>query len=737
MDQTPQPPDVEEIEERSEEEEEAVPMLPAMAEKLASRINLRLSPMAIQWLVGIAAFALIAFQLGTQSLFETSEGRYASVSRAMVEGGSLLRPELNGIAHFTKPPITYWAGAIGMKLFGISEAGVKSFLPFAAALTAVGCYRIGLLLTTVRGALCGTIVLLTSLFFAVQFRGLTADPLLAMFETWMVWALIRYRTKPSRAVASGFWALAGFAFLTKGPPGLLPLLGLIPGIALRGGGESLKSLLKHTMGWLLFAVIGLGWYIWVGLKVPGLFQYFLFDETIARVATETHGRTGPVYYFVGVLVAGMFPWTAFFAGGLAQSFREAKSKDQPWALPVFLWFAIPFVILSLVKSKLAPYALPLLIPASLMTGFYLSNLFSYDNDEPFAYKVESALTIIILAFLGVSIMTFSLLGALPDPKISRIAFFISFYFMFLAVFGYAFMNFGIVKGIILVLGVTVPGVMLMILPAINGDEMLLKNRAMPGYRKILRKVAALPASSRILFVNDILESGKFYTGRDIPTWNVKRETRFDSRAEKQALSGNDILNMMASPDLYLLMRHSSRDEIRNITKYNIEEIDRQEKWGLYICGRSLTDQEIAALPVSAATNEPSPADEMPAAVSDVPPAPGTGAATIATPEMSLSAPAGTIPKSAHIDTISSVGKPEKNPDPAATEWAAAMTKKSAQQVASGSAEKPAQKPIPKTGTKPAAQAAGKTPAKPAESSRIPAPKVTGKKESTATATQNR
>lgn len=724
-----------------ETDEEAVPILPAMAENLASRINLRLSPIAIQWLVGIAAFALIAFQLGTQNLFETSEARYASISRAMADGGSLLKPQLNGIAHYTKPPLTYWAGALGIKVFGPTELGVKAFLPIAAALTAVGCYRIGLLLTTVRSALCGTIVLLTSLFFAVQFRGLTADPLLAMFETWMIWALIRYRTKPSSALASGFWALAGFAFLTKGPPGLLPLLGLIPGIALRGGGQSLKSLLKHFTGWALFAVIGLGWYLWMCFNVPGLFRYFLYDETIARVATETHGRTGPIYYFFGVLIAGMFPWTAFFTGGLVQSFREAKSKEHQWGLPVFLWFAVPFVVLSLVKSKLAPYALPLLVPASLMTGAYLSNLFSYDSEERFAYNFESAMTIIFFAFLGVTIMTLSFMGALPDPKIARVAFFIAFYFMFLAVFGYTFMNLGIVKGIILVLGVTVPGVMLMVLPTLNGDETLWKENVLPGYRKLLRKVSTLPPNARVLFVKDILEGGKFYTGRDIPTWDVKRETRFDPKAEKQVLFGNELLRTMAAPDLYLLMRRSSRDTIRTITQYSIDELDKQGKWGLYLCGRSLTDGELSALPA------PETGTSMEPPFYDAGVASAAGREPMAAPSMQMPSSGRTLPTSAHIDAISTGGNAVKSQDPAAADWVAAMASKSAHLPAGGDAEKPvakpdqkspqtaqpkaaskpAQKPSPKPGQASASQPVQKSPLKvPAK----PAPK-TG---TTATAT---
>lgn len=700
-----------EAEESDEADEEVVPVLPALAENIASRINLRLSPMAIQWLVGIAAFALIAFQLGTQNLFETSEARYASVARAMADGGSLLRPQLNGVSHFTKPPLTYWAGALGIKLFGPTEQGVKAFLPVAAALTAVGCYRIGLLLTTVRSALCATIVLLTSLFFAVQFRGLTADPLLAMFETWMIWALIRYRTKPSNALATGFWALAGFAFLTKGPPGLLPLLGLIPGIALRGGGESIKALLKHVTGWAAFGVIGLGWYLWMGYNVPGLFRYFIFDETIARVASEAHGRTGPIFYFALVMIAGMFPWTAFFAGGVVQNFREAQAKDQPWGLPVFLWFAVSFIVLSLARSKLAPYALPLLVPASLMTGGYLSNLFSYDNEEPFAYKLESALTIIFFAFLGVTIMTMSFMGALPDPKIARVAFFIAFYFMFLAVFGYTFMNLGIVKGIILVLGVTVPGIMLMLLPTINGDEILLKERPLPGYRKLLRRVAALPPNARILFAKDVLEGARFYTGRDIPTWGVKRETRFEPRSEKLVLFGDELLRTMAAPDLYLLMRRSARDAIRTITQYSIDEVEIQGKWGLYLCGRSLTDSELSALPAPALAPGAAPGAPMEPPVYDIGDIAGTG--SMATPGIQVPFAGRTPPVTAHIDAISSTGTEMKLRDPAAADWVAAMASRGARLTVPGETEKSAPKPASKTSPVAQPKPAPKHPLKPA------------------------
>ncbi|HEY9069915.1 MAG TPA: hypothetical protein VIV61_06625, partial [Candidatus Ozemobacteraceae bacterium] len=467
-------------------------------------------------------------------------------------------------------------------------------------------------------------------------------------------------------------------------------------------------------GWALFGIIGLGWYLWIGQTVPGLLEYFLYDETFARVATEAHGRPGPVWYFIGVLLAGLFPWTAFFAGSLPEVWREARDTSKIWGMPLFLWLAVPFLVLSLAKSKLAPYALPLLVPASLMTGIYLSRLFAADDDEPFAYKLESALTIMGLAILGVAVMTISILGFLPDPKIARIAYFIAFYFMFLAVFGYSFMNLGIVKGIMLVLGVTVPGIMLLLLPAINGDEEIWKGSRLPGYRALLQEVATLPPTSRILFVDDVLEGSRFYTGKNIPTWNVKREKRFDPRAQTMVLDGDEILRMMAAPDLYLLMREKTRDRARYITKYSIEEVRRLGKWGLYVCGRPLNDSEAAMIAVQ------NPVGDSTASGAETMDVAGSGLEALA-PASHIASGGKTIPGAAHIDAILTPGK---QVDPIAAEWAAAMAKRS---TAQASITLPIPSPAPKkagSAQKPAAVASApvRTPATKIASPAAPAPK---------------
>ena len=160
--------------------------------KMASGFGRKVSHLLIEGILFLGAIALIAYQIGTPSLFETSEGRFASIARTMVDSGDWLIPRFNGLVHLSKPPLAYWASAIGQNFFGFTETGARALLPLAAGLTILGCFRIGRLFMSMRGALISTFVLLTSLFFNVQFRGLTSDPFLAMFETWMVWALISY-----------------------------------------------------------------------------------------------------------------------------------------------------------------------------------------------------------------------------------------------------------------------------------------------------------------------------------------------------------------------------------------------------------------------------------------------------------------------------------------------------------------------------------------------------------------
>ena len=81
------------------------------------------SPVRHFWRWLIPALLLWAFALqGTRGLWSPDEGRYVDVALEMLKSGDWLRPHVNDeFAHVTKPPLTYWAVASSVELFGRHE----------------------------------------------------------------------------------------------------------------------------------------------------------------------------------------------------------------------------------------------------------------------------------------------------------------------------------------------------------------------------------------------------------------------------------------------------------------------------------------------------------------------------------------------------------------------------------------------------------------------------------------
>ena len=114
--------------------------------------------------------------IGARGLFETSEGRYGSIAAEMSRSGDWIIPRLNGIAHFEKPPLSMWAMAASLRLFGESETALR--LPgVLAALVALAC-ALSLGGGGARARWAGALALVSPLFFALA-QVLTTDIYLA------------------------------------------------------------------------------------------------------------------------------------------------------------------------------------------------------------------------------------------------------------------------------------------------------------------------------------------------------------------------------------------------------------------------------------------------------------------------------------------------------------------------------------------------------------------------------
>src|SRR5512139_1871318 len=91
-----------------------------------------------QWIIVIALLIILAFAFqGSRGLWEPDEGRYVRCAYEMLNSGDWLTPRLNGVPHFTKPPLAYWLIASGLSAFGMNELGARFFNAIAFVLTAL------------------------------------------------------------------------------------------------------------------------------------------------------------------------------------------------------------------------------------------------------------------------------------------------------------------------------------------------------------------------------------------------------------------------------------------------------------------------------------------------------------------------------------------------------------------------------------------------------------------------
>ena len=335
------------------------------------------------WLALTLLGALLAFSFqGSRGLWETDEGRYTQVGLQMLRMGDWLTPHRHHHRiHPTKPPMTYWAIAGSVRAFGHSEWAVR--LPNAVAFlaTLLLIYWIGTRwlpqLPGLPAVVYGTMVVP---FFANNW--VSTDTLLVFFETLALACFIGWRWPAASGLHSRryggngwlLWMWLGFAlaFLTKGPPGLLPLAA-IGAFALQDGGWSALRRLLSWRGLLVFAVAGLGWYVLVTMANPGLLSYLVKDEVINRVASDDFGHFpewwGGLYVYGSVLLLGTLPWT--LPGVLARSHRDqlrfADELDDPARARLLRWWLLlPLGIFLVSRSRLPLYILPLLVPAALL-----------------------------------------------------------------------------------------------------------------------------------------------------------------------------------------------------------------------------------------------------------------------------------------------------------------------------------------------------------------------------------
>jgi 4-amino-4-deoxy-L-arabinose transferase-like glycosyltransferase len=315
-------------------------------------------------LLGLVA-ALLLYRLGDVPLLGPDEPRYARVAVEMSRARAWVTPTLQGEPWLEKPPLYYWLAGAAFRVLGETEAAARlpslaASLLFVGSVASVAARLYGGAAGLHAGFVAGTCLL----GFAYG-RAAAMDMLLAATVSAATGLLgLRALGKAGPLALTAAYALMGLATLAKGPLGVL-----LPGLVLAGHVVatrqwSLWRVLVSPAGAIAFLAVAGPWYAAVYFAQGRHFvDEFLLGHNLSRFTSTIHNHPGPPWYYLPVLIAGLFPWSGLLAAAAAGG-RPRTPADRF----VLLWLALPLLFFSAAGSKLPGYILPCLAPLAAMMG---------------------------------------------------------------------------------------------------------------------------------------------------------------------------------------------------------------------------------------------------------------------------------------------------------------------------------------------------------------------------------
>ncbi len=260
----------------------------------------------------------------------------------MAQSHDFLTPRLDGAPWFEKPPLLYWMTAMGRALGLPDEWSAR--LPVALLSVAFLLFFFGVLREefSARTAIAATTILATTAgWLGYSFVAVTDLPMSATF--WAALLIAMYDTRREQGYVAG--ALLGLSVLAKG---LVPLVLFVP-VLLIARGKRLTMIAGAV-------AVGAPWYLLVAMKNGRVaIDELILKHHFARFFSPSLQHVQPFWYYVPILLAGIFPWTP-----LAGLLLRRKTYDDVRVRFLIAWLIYALVFFSVSLNKLPGYALPLL-----------------------------------------------------------------------------------------------------------------------------------------------------------------------------------------------------------------------------------------------------------------------------------------------------------------------------------------------------------------------------------------
>jgi 4-amino-4-deoxy-L-arabinose transferase-like glycosyltransferase len=359
------------------------------------------------------------YRLGSVPLLGPDEPRYAQVAREMWQRGDLITPTIGGYLWAEKPALLYWLMMVGMWVLGVTEWAARLPSAVLATLAVLAVYYTGQRMVSERFGFLSGLALIVNVMFASFAHGASTDMPVTAMITLGLCGFWLFEAEPGDRKSR--WILAaygwfGLALLAKGLIGVMLPAGII-GVYLvltRQLGK-LRDL-RWLPGLAILLVLALIWYAPVTARHGWAFinEFFISHHFQRFTSTKFH-HPGPVYYFIPVILGGVFPWTAFLlsaTGRLRWSQLQTGDSQSRWPWFCAVWIVGPLLFFSFSTSKLPGYIVPVLPAAAFLVAGELERLLEKGADR--ALKLSWYATALLVWIVGVAGITYARRELHPD-----------------------------------------------------------------------------------------------------------------------------------------------------------------------------------------------------------------------------------------------------------------------------------------------------------------------------------
>lgn len=332
------------------------------------------------------------------------EARNFITAREMVTDGNWLLTTMNGMPRYEKPPLPTWLSAIAGHLGGLDNLWAMR-LPSVMMIMVISvvvfffskALKLSLWLCGINSFITATSFYVTAIIFEAPWDIYTHGfMLIALLHLYYFFNEEKHSLK--NILLAGI--LGGFSFLSKGPISMYALM--LPFLLAFGVNFSFRQYKGKIFGLLasivLMLVVGGWWYVYVRWQDPETFV------AIAQKETSNWGsyNVRPFYYYWSFFAQSGL-WTIPALVALIYPYMKKRVSNLQAYRFSLLWTLFSVLLLSLVPEKKTRYLMPVLIPLSINTGFYIEYICRRFSSMKKSERIPVYLDFGLISFAGLVI----------------------------------------------------------------------------------------------------------------------------------------------------------------------------------------------------------------------------------------------------------------------------------------------------------------------------------------------